>query len=222
MGSLGLRIAGGILGGVGKTITDQANARFEAALKQVEMEQNDQYKARDEERQHGYRMKEGEIGFGQKKEILGLQHTNALAENAQSIGARRGLLSSTTVGDDGKVYGITQGGDAKDLGITSGKARGLSDGDNRLLQRVEAANTTKDDINGTKVDKQGVASDLVNAGRKDLAAIYDPSVASTTPGAGTSGAQQYNSAEDVRKAYQSGKLTKPEAETILKKKFNYQ
>lgn len=89
---------------------------------------------------------------------------------------QRGLLSETKADERGRLYGITKGGDQKDLGIRVPKEDGTGSGsgglmsasDKRLWDAAIQRHTTES-IDGKKTDWDAVATDLRQKGREDLA-----------------------------------------------------
>lgn len=89
----------------------------------------------------------------------------------------RGLLTSVTNDKDGKMFGITRGGDVNELGITAPiKASdlpksGLSVDDKRELDvAIDRHTSGKGSIEGETTDWKAVAKSLRAGGREDLAA----------------------------------------------------
>ncbi len=200
-----------------------------------------------------------------------------------------GMIRSVASDTSGKTYGITAGGDVKDLQIQQAVA-GLSIDDKRELDAAIKRETTgKGSFEGEKTDWDAVAKRLRDVGREDLASrvqsmddeggstkvdspeyrealrvaekeaqdknpigpdairpggmkkaygglseqewitqraseLYDQYKGGGKPASrGAAGsAKQYSSKEDVKKAYDSGELTRDQAGKILREQFGYE
>lgn len=116
---------GGLLQGAGKGMVAQGERRREelAAAREAALEQAEAMREEALERARERREREFEREKGEAER----EHQS-------------GLLSRTVTGDDGKVYGITRGGEKKDLGITkSGDGSGSGSGSGGSGQGEEQA-----------------------------------------------------------------------------------
>lgn len=133
---------------------------------------------------------EGLVGRAEHKRKVALQMIEEQARASREAADRTfrsGLIGSTEVAEDGTVYGITAGGERKNLGFKGRKSGlqmreermrgesgdgaavdGLSAGDKRLIDAVISRNTTGY-LDEEEVDWAAVDKTLREEGRADLA-----------------------------------------------------
>lgn len=170
---------GGLLSGLGEGLVNRAKvenedvmARRDAAIQE----------ARDL-RQQQFRMSEQQQNNAAEDARSNARIAAEDARAERTNASRRGSLSTTVTDKNGRVYGVTEGLDTKDLGITAPPPRekgardesGLSEGDKRLWDVVKQRNTTKGGLAGEDTtDYLAMAEDFKRQGRADLAQIASP------------------------------------------------
>lgn len=193
-------VTGGLLSGLGRGIIAEGARRREDAL--IAQEREDRQAEID--RQQAEQMRREAVA--RAREIR--QDLMRQAESERSREESRGLLRSTVTGEDGTVYGVTQGADVKDLGFKAAPkgsssdddGTGLSVKDKRLWDTVKDRFTTKG-LQGETTDWKAVAAEFKRQNRPDLAQLAAP------PGAGATidvNSDQYMKAEQMAEDWVNG------------------
>lgn len=170
-------IGGGLLTGLGEGLRQDGIQKREAALRQLELQQQSQREIARDERRAEQQEQADQRRFEQERQLLQergrLTSQQAAEEEERRARRERDTLNSVVTDRSGELVGVTQRGDTRKLGVSSAAKSGLSAEDKRLFDIVTERFTTED-IEGKRTDFAAVAEQLRRQGRDDLAQIAAP------------------------------------------------
>jgi hypothetical protein len=185
-GMLGYMAAGAVKGvakgweETGKEKREQRLLELQGQQKSTLMQQEHQLGLQRETVRSENDRKNREFSAGEERKTREASDTKADERANRQVEGRRGMLSNIVTDESGRYFGITEGGERKDLGIKARikeekpdpNADGLSAAEKRAMEIAIRRHTKEDPKTFAQVtDWDGVASSLEGAGHKDAAKL---------------------------------------------------